>query len=453
MSPYRLTLRALIVALLFFNTCIYSVVLAQMLPPAATPVGLTRTQAISNRMQALTLTERTGWVRGEGRIQVKTGAAQACNIKIAVAGWKHSLNGGTVGDAVNAATETVEIVLEYSGTAYRFTWSGANTYAVTPAFQSYVSDAIPGLCLAADSTAFVRYGVLGTSWPEGGSAVVNFQTPATLAQYVLSNAGVSQVFGTGVLTTPTGGSTGTLTGWTPLALLGTFTAPLPVLCDIGDSIADWQNDGSGDGNGNVNFIQRGAWNINSTHVLPSIKMTRGNDGWFQWLTSNSGSADALQWCTHAVVEHGHNDIGGKTLVQLQAAALQVWQMVRAHGVKVYQVKLIPYTDATNTTLGSSAWNVGGLRDQLNTWYDTQVGVTLDGVIDPNTALEDQVRHGFWASNTYSSTDGIHPDSPGAAAGATVFNSAFSAFTYPFLLRRDLDPVANDNRPVGVDIAA
>lgn len=92
---------------------------------------------------------------------------------------------------------------------------------------------------------------------------------------------------------------------------------------------------------------------------------------------------------------------------------------------------IAWNDGYTTTanqIPDDGFEPGGLlRDVINAWFDTQVGVTIDGVLDPNPGIElyiSGVPQGiFQTSGGARTTDGLHPNGLGAGGGATQIAAA------------------------------
>lgn len=108
---------------------------------------------------------------------------------------------------------------------------------------------------------------------------------------------------------------------------------------------------------------------------------------------------------------------------------------RAGGIYTYIL------DDLNTLIRNGAAGAGG--NPLYTLIDTQANASLAD--NPNPAGT------FTSGPAYY--DGTHPNDIGHAAAATVIYNAIHG-DLNFVLRRDVDPAAaNDNRPLGLDVAA
>lgn len=389
------------------------------------PLTLSKLQSVCNRMQVLgsKASEQSSWTRGEGRKLIKNGRFPCTNLRVAIAQFKTV--GSPLADTANANTTNAQIVLERRGIPYWFSLSGSNTIAVTPGLSVVISDILPGMSLLANELAYLRYNVTGTSWPEG--AVSNGSNPSSFNEYILSNAVTSQVFGVGPLTTPSGGDASSGFSWSPIALLGQFSEATPSVAIIGDSISDYQNDGNGDGFGNICYVSRGLYNVSGATVIPSIKLSHGGDSLSQFNTGGASRVALYQYATHLICQLGTVGlVGYANLAAFQVDILQTWATARAQGLKVYQCLILPRTDAANTSPYDSSYALGGLRDQANTWIKTQVGVTIDGYIDANQYVEDSGNLGFWLSSM--TDDGTHMLPAGNLAAAAAVNAVAATFT-------------------------
>lgn len=95
----------------------------------------------------------------------------------------------------------------------------------------------------------------------------------------------------------------------------------------------------------------------------------------------------------AIVELGINDItAGRTLAQLKADAILMYQRLRGLGVRqIVQTTILPFPTSTDggATLGNQTVNSAqdAIRQQFNTWVRAGADGLLDGYIDAAAAIE------------------------------------------------------------------
>lgn len=126
-----------------------------------------------------------------------------------------------------------------------------------------------------------------------------------------------------------------------------------------------------------------------------------------------------------------NDVvGGDTLANMQTRSQAFYDACRTFGFKsVVQLSVASETIATSTyrdttagqqTLRSAAFNVGGVRDQLNTWLAAGAGGKIDNFINIHSTIYDPATN-FWNISGRSYT---------LAANTTAFTQALSLTTAP-----------------------
>lgn len=140
--------------------------------------------------------------------------------------------------------------------------------------------------------------------------------------------------------------------------------------------------------------------------------------------------------THAIWEHGTNDLDGTTLATFQGYCISGWKGLAVRGIKVLAATVIPKTNAGNTTptVGNTA------RIAYNAWLrdgapmstalaPAAVGATgsviragaaghpLAGFLEMADKVETARDSGLWQAGM--TTDGIHP----TAAGHTALQAA------------------------------
>jgi lysophospholipase L1-like esterase len=136
-----------------------------------------------------------------------------------------------------------------------------------------------------------------------------------------------------------------------------------------------------------------------------------------------------------VSNYGTNDLAGSpTLLTMQTNYLALWSFLAQftpHGYKdVYQTSILPRTvsNVSQTPLNANYASGSSLRNQMNAWMCSQVGVTIGGFIDTSAAVENSpgscagTGDGQWKSLSLTA-DGTHPTNAGHTAIAGVVGVA------------------------------
>lgn len=124
--------------------------------------------------------------------------------------------------------------------------------------------------------------------------------------------------------------------------------------------------------------------------------------------------------SHMLMMFGTNDLGGSfSFNTMRNWFLDAFTYLKAQGQYVAVCTILPRTDSNNVVVDSD-YQQGGVRDQLNAWLLTQVGVTIDEVVDVAAAIEDPMDHSIWVSGT--TNDGTHPNEAGKVLMAPVITA-------------------------------
>lgn len=157
---------------------------------------------------------------------------------------------------------------------------------------------------------------------------------------------------------------------------------------------------------------------------------------------------ANQDASTAVVEYCRNDLGdGRTLSQMQANLITLWNQQNGYGQRVIQTTITPNTTSTDgwaTTGNQTVANAGveTNRVNLNTWLRGgapmsggvavavgtggallagQAGHPLHGYWEITDNVETARNSGIWKAGY--TTDGLHPNTTGITAASAGVNTA------------------------------
>lgn len=124
----------------------------------------------------------------------------------------------------------------------------------------------------------------------------------------------------------------------------------------------------------------------------------------------------IDGCTHAIVGYGTNDLlFGNSVANTEAALAKIYANLRAMGIKtIYASLIMPrnsstdhYATTTNQTHTTNWTNI----QTVNAWIQSQVGVSIDGVLDTVSVVCSNSTDGWWKANgtaNYATSDGLHP---------------------------------------------
>jgi lysophospholipase L1-like esterase len=379
----------------------------------------------------------TNWFRNENRRQFFIGPSAVSRIQVAFGGYIDNSGGG---DTVmgNGNNMSIQATLEIASPSVVFQdlYFNGQKFPVLPDGKAVLlSDPMEvDWQLAANSILWLRWAFIGAdssvTQPLKFGDVSAGVGDLTGELGILSNAGVSQISGTGALSTPTGG--GKTNAAYPFAIIGVAATPMPAVYIYGDSIGNGAHDNY-DSMSNRGYIQRGLAAAGAGGAPIPYRNSAVSTSTFANNTTIAQlprSRSYWKYCTHFVCEMGSNDINnGVALATLQSQLTTLLTAVKntigpyGKPLKVAVCKITPRTNSSdnwqtivNQSYVNAAYTPGGLRDQYNAWIVSQVGLGLiDTIIDPTLYVEDQANHGKWIVNgtsNYSTVDGVHP-SPAA----------------------------------------
>ncbi|MEO7714974.1 MAG: GDSL-type esterase/lipase family protein [Capsulimonas sp.] len=316
-------------------------------------------------------------------------------------------------DGPNDITISSAAIETPSGTFYPLFFGGQRSATIKPG-GLLVSDPV-GVDIASGAAFYTRTYVTvasaGQKWPLG------LTTQTTNGEGNNASAAPSDLSTSG--TVPTAFAF----AYHPLAIVGACSPRnQATLALIGDSIFRGQADTPNDNGYIIRAINKTVGHINLSMAGEQALNFQG--------TTRARRIRLARGCSHALVQLGVNDMGnGRTLVQIQADLLNIWNALSLRGCKVYQCTITPSTNSSdsyattvNQTPKSAAFGPGVcIRTQLNDWIRT-VPAPLSGCIEVADAVESARNSGLWLPNYTNAGDGTHPN----VAACTTIASAISA---------------------------
>lgn len=374
--------------------------------------------------------QATGWTRHDTRFRSKTGRLWTKAIRVGYANWYIPPTSGEMGNqnaiTLSAGLETIGVLDAPYG-------QGSPTITLPHTFSGVLNPNLIG------NAPVVWSDMLAVDLPPGSLLYHRTSVLVAANEYIpyshdvsgnnegsIVSSGASQAYATGALDTAGSSPTSGGKGYGPYAIAGVTVGwePSAILC--GDSITEGSADGStGDGQGNFGLFERGLWDVDG-YPVPFVNLSRSGE----WAPGNQmtvggriASAFRRQlWdeVTDIIVALGTNDISlGRPLAAIQSDLGDIYAAAKRRGLRVTASKILPRVTGTYSTVEGqtpvAGFEVGGIRDQVNAWIDTQIGTLVDYVIDPNAYLESPSAPGRWVPDVTS--DGVHPNSSGCALGA------------------------------------
>lgn len=347
-----------------------------------------------------------------------------------------------------SAHRIINCFIECNGQSKRVTFGGSNTTTIADgSYDTQSDDIYPSLfglsVFSRNTSVRIRIEV---EVDDGGRILVLEGTDASGAEgkyfYPDSGAAWTNPGGTGVMAFS--GTSTTSFGY-PAILIGRYVSGDPRTFGlVGDSIFAQGNQSSY----GVKALYRDSANLLSGMQVGRVGGQQSVQGNYP---AQVGSYTKL--FNTAIEEYGTNGSGG-TLSAQQSNALASWAFLRgtavvASGVPFKIVRpwlLNRVTNGTNCAAGADPalqvlqtnFGSGGIIEQLNDWYTTQIGVGNgpDIVVDPMSGVGGTIRanqtrgnalYYKWDTTATYTADGLHPNSAGASIlGANLASTLLAA---------------------------
>lgn len=339
----------------------------------------------------------------------------ADNVRLVYTNWYNSSYKATqyCTDYANTATITVQALIfpPGSSTGIPVTVGGSTSWAITGG--AWVQTDPIEIAVIAGQSFDVQTYVSGTQW---------YPTLISGGGFTAGNQATS---GSSKL----GSTSGVL--YAPAVVTGKRAGPAVVV--MGDSIAY----NSAQGN-SLGYLEKG---LDGHYGL--INTSSPGDRLYWYLAGRrSFSQFADNDATTAIIEYCRNDLGdGRTVAQMQANLLTLWNIRKTAGQRVIQTTITPNTTSTDSwsTTGNQTVASAGVeanRVSLNDWIRAGAPIVSGTAVAPGTGgatLAGQAGHplygyfeitdnvetarnsGIWKANY--TTDGLHPNTTGITAAA------------------------------------
>lgn len=360
----------------------------------------------------------------ECRILVTNGSQPCSDIQLAFPGFYVDSAGAGEINMINSVTWQGAVEQISPSKAVRASLRGNIDIVIQPGSGINLTDPV-GLDFAAYEQFRVQVGQLIAAGTDYYLASANLNVNGVAADCYRAPLTVSQI-GTAGTWVATSRSNNQNVGASPLVIGRPYQNYVSIIL-LGDSIMATRDDLNGDAFGNHGYARGLQTGTPDGNPIPYANLARSGE---KVVTIVNGQATnrlaMLRYCSHVIMNHGTNDIAvdAASFATMQTRYLAAWARIKRRGVSLHQVLVLPRTDASNVPL--SAFVNGGIRDQVNAWIKTQIGVTIDGVIDPSPYIADPTDSSKW-SNISLAPDGIHPSDAGWALLSTPITNAVRAF--------------------------
>lgn len=400
-------------------------------PTVASYDGLFSTRAATNIAEAVDTTNKELMGR-----TTHIARSTVTSLKVMTSNFFRSTVGK--GEPGSGATATISASVEYpSGTCTQILFSGSADGSI-PDVDVLVSD-YATVSIPNGATFWIRQfwrstaGTIYTTTPQFAGDQLKLAVSG-LANQTLSCDAI------------TGGSTTAL--HLPIAIIAQTTSP--TICVIGDSLV-FGLGGNLTANGDRGLITQTTGPLFGYSNLAVYGEASNN-----FVSDSTQRQKVFPYCSHAIINFGLNDfVNSRTVAHLKSSLTTIYGMF-AGSVTVFQTTLTPLaatSDGCSTQGGQTSGFVAQRTEFNDDLRDASFGPN-GGYFEVADEVEEPPQNsGFWITSPQYSSDCTHLNTTGYAAVATSGAIDTSRITLPYLLKRDLNPAANDNTPMYVDQAA
>ena len=361
------------------------------------------------------------------------------SVRLALGNWSQS---ASVTDTCAGSTSTETASIEYpAGTFTQIKLLGSTSFTIPDGnlvFTDYATVSIP-----ANTTFWVRRFIQSANGVCYFSHQNSFFNEATNA----APSGLSDQTMGGTITNSLA------VGVPPLAVLAMTIHPSAII--EGDSIGIGVNDPEDNSstitgwNGKTGFITRSIGSVPFLNLSWPSKIA-------EFYTARAPARQQLLTKgSELITQLGVNDldVNNRTPAQVIGDLQTIWAFTHT-GEKVFQTTITPHSSSTDswvTSINQTAINPS-THATLNSDFRTGVA-GLTGFYDVASVYETSQGSDIWVSvcSTACTPDGLHPNHTGYLLVPP--SGVIQTPTYPFLLKRDIDPASNDNDPMWLEKVA
>jgi len=303
-----------------------------------------------------------------------------------------------------AGVTIIGCAVELNGVTTKMTFAGADGVALPAGTVDLLTDAATVTITKGD--AFYIRVIFDTATGFIGDGM-NWVGDTVLA-YDPANEN-NQLYLSGPLTTPTGGTTSNSMG--PVMVIGLVPEGTEALLGVGDSI--------GRGVQDVNVISTGTEGggpfrrAAAAATMPCAVYATAGKTLTTVSANNSLLLSMAKYHTYTWLQLGTNDVTGANLAAMQTTYGTVWTALKNAmvGAKhLSQLSILPRvatTDGTTTLANqtpAAGFAGGSTRDGLNMWFPSKVADgTIDLFLDWSASVEDPTDANKWALRSFATT--------------------------------------------------
>lgn len=408
------------------------------LPPRPVQVVTTQNRVFS------AAESRAGKTRVYFRWPIVFGVDTA-SVILSLNGW-YSSNAGEV--AVANAYTIEACAIEIGDTAAPVRFGGSRSRVIDSGAVDVQSDELSaatafGGTIARGTVGWVR----GVASVEAAGQLIPF-SPRSSQDYAGSQAAwfdpaattPSSVDATGQFTTTGTAPEARVSTLCPIVLGRPAVSPGPSFIALGDSIGEGAGDSAAAGIHGKGFVQRAMRAADgASNPRPCLNFCRTGNDTPDVLGANVRWRSYIQYATHAIEEHGTNDLGSTgtgVTATIQTNISTLWGLLRAGGIsKILRSELMPRTSSTSGDWLSAAdqtvntgWGAGEKSEQLNAWFAAQLGSGVDYIVSM-ASTRDPAAPQKWITTgavDYPTADGTHPAPGGAELAAIALRAVLDA---------------------------
>ncbi len=408
-------------------------------PASAPPSTPLRFASVQNRVY-----ESAGGIGGCNRYYFRGKQVLGANmysLRLGTQNWHLQSNGETnTGNAITYEGVCIEVP---NGAIVPITWDGGSvTKTLANGDNHVLSDSILasafGTTLDRGDEIWIK-GIIsvpagGDKVPVGGFLVAEV-SGAQSGFYASANTTPSNIYAGGIFT---------FTGTAPFTsanihmpiLLGQPFVDGVQYFGIGDSILYGAFDDTSQGAFGRGFFQRAMHNSFSDPV-PSCNFGRSSASLGSITGVNTKWRSWIQYANRAVEQILTNNISTTSVASMQSNIAALWTTLKSNGIqKIIRTQLMAKTTSTdnwattgNQTPATADWDTGGKVDQMNAWFSTQVGTTIEAFASMSAVLDTDPN--LWKTNGVANrmtNDGTHlldngTNAVGNATAASPLRSA------------------------------
>lgn len=342
-----------------------------------------RRQMIATRGNFPTLIEGgSANTRLENHIFVTTGPQACSSIRVHYASFRSR---ETEDSVLSVSTATLQTAFVFNSQFVPVSVGGTTSTTLEAGVTMITTNPV-GVYLPAHTEFLIKTGIViaASTYVAAGISATNKTVR------VASTSATSQIFSRFNVSTPSGGTTTTLSFF-PVMITGIPQERHPAVIIWGDSLSAGVGDVTTDANGAVGCMEKACMNVYGTGKhMPFSNFSKSGDVSTTYEADEAQSRFAfLEFATHVLFSLGSNDIGsGRTAAQIKASMQEAWAHARIFGLTIGAMTLPPRTTSTDSWATTANQTVvagyasNSIRGEINAWLREQLAAgAIDFLVD------------------------------------------------------------------------